>query len=108
MKTNAMMRREIAMALRVSLRSLPRFSFPRKKAHSVDDGCRMLSNIASRGDLIIHPRCEALIDAFDKFDGDKYSVHKDVLDAARYPAERACREELVRAQTFQQTHREAS
>lgn len=57
---------------------------PRKWQGSVSWGLRVVNSIMGSQRMVIHPRCEHIIEACQKFQGRKDDPHKDVLDAFRY------------------------
>jgi len=52
---------------------------------SVRDGGEFLhQRMLKEGQFFVSPACKRLIEAFDRWDGSKNSVHKDPIDALRY------------------------
>jgi len=103
-KSNALLRREIAALLGRPMLTPPQGTIkwiftPKKSSGSVSEGIRLLNAVMGRADdlptggrvphFTVHPRCEQLIKACREWAGDRKDPLKDVLDAARYPIERA-------------------
>ena len=61
---------------------------PVKGSGSVWYGLGLLNAAFAEGRAVIHPRCNALVEAVRRFKGDSRDPHKDVLDAARYALEK--------------------
>jgi len=102
-KSNAALRKELALLLGVDSRSLKRIVVPKKYPGSMTDGMRTLNALFTRTDDDGTPHgrvdstLEHLIEACRTFNGHPKHPAKDVLDAARYPIERALGRQRLRA-----------
>lgn len=88
-KTNTDLRRELAKAAGVTMEDFPWIALPRKWNGSLTYGGRLLNGLMAAGHLKIHQRCETITAALTRWRGGKMEPEKDVLDAMRYPIERA-------------------
>lgn len=87
-KSNAALRRYLAVLTGRKLDDTKWIATPRKFAGSVAAGLRLMNVLAARGDLFVHSRCVRFIGACENFQGRKDDPCKDVLDAGRYAVER--------------------
>ncbi len=62
---------------------------PKKGQGSVFHGAALLHELFVTGRALVHPNCEAFIEALTKFRGGWREPCKDAFDAGRYPVERA-------------------
>lgn len=95
-KSNARLAAELARALGRRMETMKFIGTPRKYAGSVADGYALINALFARRDGgrphgLVHPRCVQFIQGCRTFRGGEREPCKDVLDAGRYPVERACR-----------------
>ena len=88
-KNNTDLRRHLAHACGVPMEDFPYIHLPRKWNGSLTHGMRLLNGMAAAGHFVVHSRCAAVIKACQTWKGEKMDPVKDVLDATRYPIERA-------------------
>lgn len=88
-KSNTDLRRHLASACGVTMEAFPFIHLPRKWNGSLTHGMRLLNGMAAGGHFIVHPRCANVVKACQTWKGEKMDPVKDVLDATRYPIERA-------------------
>ena len=86
-KDNAALRRYIAEELRINVDRFPRIEVPYKSAGTLTSGFRQLNALFASKTFLVHPRCTNFIKACERWNGDKRSGLKDILDAARYGME---------------------
>ena len=94
-KSNERLRMALAAELGRNLQDIPKIRVPYKHTGSVRHGAQLMNTLFA-GRLpdgtplgIVHPRCVGLKDAILGWDGANTSKHKDIIDPARYAAERA-------------------
>ena len=92
-KSNTILRRHLAALTGRPLHTFPRIVTPRKFDGSVIAGLTLLNSLCATETsgvphLIVSPRCPELVRAFLRFQGHRADPNKDVIDAARYSAER--------------------
>lgn len=88
-KDNANLRRRLADAANVDLDKFPRIDVPYKAGGTVYQGLSELNArmVAPAPLFSVHPRCVGFIEAVQRWNGDKRSRFKDVLDTVRYGLE---------------------
>lgn len=103
-KSNAILRKELALLLGVPSRQLKKIAVPKKYPGSMTDGMRTLNALFTRVDDdgaphgIVDERCVELIKGVREFNGHPKHPAKDIVDAARYPIERALGRQRLRVQ----------
>lgn len=104
-KSNHKLKKELAMLLGVDARSLKRIVVPKKYPGSMTDGMRTLNALFTRTEDdgtphgLVDSSLEHMIEACRTFNGHPKHPAKDILDAARYPIERALGRQRLRAFT---------
>ena len=98
-KSNTGLRKELARALGVNLKSLRPIHQPHKHAGSLSYGMRMLNTLFHRDHLHVDSRCVGFIQGAKTFKGDPRDPFKDPLDAPRYGIEKGCTGRVMRTLT---------
>jgi hypothetical protein len=96
-KSNQELMRQLARILGRRVDELKRIEVPYKFSGSVSYGFRMMNAIMGRRDdkglshFRVDPKCQKFIKAAEKWRGSTKDPLKDILDAVRYPTEKAVR-----------------
>ena len=90
-KDNKRLRNELAAIYGVEQDRFPRIDVPHKSAGSFITGFSALNLIFSNRQIVVSPRCVGFIRSCQRWNGDKRSPLKDILDGVRYGIETASR-----------------
>ena len=102
-KDNKRLRNELAAIYGVEQDRFPRIEVPHKSAGSFLTGFSALNALFSNKQIVVSPRCVGFIRSAQRWNGDKRSPLKDILDGVRYGIETAGRVSSVSVVATQRT-----
>ena len=90
-KSNKLLRLHLAAAYGVEQDRFPRLEVPYKTGGSFLQGFSLMNSIFCNKQIDVSPRCIGFVRSCQKWNGDKRSPLKDILDSVRYGIEHASR-----------------
>ena len=88
-KSNKLLRLHLAAVYKVEQDRFPRIEVPYKAGGSFIQGFSLLNSIFCEHQITVDPRCVGFVRSCQKWNGDKRSPLKDILDSVRYGLESA-------------------